>query len=83
MDTLCYTMRGLGMSMLPTVISLTGACLFRIVWIYTVFEAYHTQFSLYISYPISWSLTAGAYVICYLIVRKKKFIEPEPVRQAA
>ena len=83
MDTLCYSMRGLGMSLLPTLISLTGACLFRIFWIYTVFEAYHTQFSLYISYPISWSLTAAAYVVCYLIVRKKKFIVPEPSVKSA
>jgi Na+-driven multidrug efflux pump len=78
MDTLCYTMRGIGMSLLPTVISLTGACLFRIVWIYTVFAAHHTQFVLYISYPISWTLTSVAYVICYLIIRKKRFSTEEP-----
>ena len=78
MDTLCYTMRGIGLSLLPTVISLTGACLFRIVWIYTVFAAYHTQFVLYISYPISWVLTSVAYVICYLIIRKKRFADAEP-----
>jgi Na+-driven multidrug efflux pump len=84
MDTLCYTMRGIGLSLLPTVISLTGACLFRIVWIYTVFAAHHTQFVLYISYPISWTLTSVAYVICYLIIRKKKFPkeEPEPLPNA-
>ena len=73
MDTLSCTMRGLGMSVLPTIISLTGACLFRILWIYTVFAAHHTQFTLYISYPISWFLTSAAYVVCYFIVRKKKF----------
>lgn len=78
MDTLSYTMRGLGMSVVPTVISLTGACLFRIFWIYTVFAAHHTQFTLYISYPISWILTSAAYVICYFIVRKKIFPKEEP-----
>jgi putative MATE family efflux protein len=78
MDTLSCTMRGLGMSVLPTIISLTGACLFRILWIYTVFAAHHTQFTLYISYPISWFLTSAAYLICYFIVRKKKFAQPAP-----
>ena len=78
MDTLSCTMRGLGMSVLPTIISLTGACLFRILWIYTVFAAHHTQFTLYISYPISWFLTSAAYVVCYFIVRKKKFAQPAP-----
>ena len=78
MDTLSCTMRGLGMSVLPTIISLTGACLFRILWIYTVFAAHHTQFTLYISYPISWFLTSAAYLVCYFIVRKKKFAQPAP-----
>ncbi len=77
MDCLCYTLRGLGQSLLPTMVSLTGACLMRVVWIYTVFALYHTQFMLYISYPISWTLTAVAHLVCYLIIRKKKF-NPEP-----
>jgi len=83
MDTLCYTMRGIGLSVLPTVISLTGACLLRIVWIYTIFAAYHTQFMLYISYPISWALTSIAYVICYFVIRKKKFPKEEPALATA
>ena len=84
MDTFSYTMRGLGMAVTPTIISLTGACIFRIVWIYTIFAAHHTQFMLYISYPISWALTVLAYVVCYLIIRKRKFItEPmaTPIRR--
>ena len=75
MDCLCYTMRGLGQSMLPTLVSLTGACLFRVVWIFTIFAAYHTQFVLYVSYPISWILTAATHLVCYLVIRKKKFIQ--------
>lgn len=81
MDCLSYTMRGLGLSLLPTVVSLTGACLFRIVWIYTIFAACHTQFVLYISYPISWALTALVYVICYLVIRQRKFTT-EPMATA-
>ena len=73
MDVLAGSIRGLGYSILPMVVSLTGACLFRIVWIYTIFQWQHTQFSLYISYPISWFLTLSAHLICYFIVRKKVF----------
>ena len=73
MDTFSYTLRGLGLSLAPTLIALTGACLLRIIWIYTIFAAHHTQFMLYISYPISWTITVLAYVVCYLIIRKKKF----------
>lgn len=71
MDTLVGSLRGVGYSILPMLVSLTGVCVLRVVWIFTVFKALHTQFSLYISYPISWTITIIAHVICFLIVRKK------------
>lgn len=74
MDVLCGSMRGMGYSIIPMFISLSGACLFRIFWIYTFFAWHHTQFVLYLSYPISWILTAAAYLVAYLIVRKRKFV---------
>lgn len=73
MDVLAGVIRGLGYSILPTIVSLIGACLLRIVWIFTVFRVLHTQFILYASYPISWVVTIIAHFICYLIVRKKVF----------
>lgn len=77
MDTLVGSLRGIGYSLMPMFVSLTGACLFRIIWIYTVFQVFHTQFSLYISYPISWILTLCAHLICYLVVRKRAFRKRE------
>ena len=77
MDVLAGSIRGLGYSILPMLVSLTGACLFRILWIFTVFQWYHTQFSLYISYPISWILTLSVHLICYFLVRKKAFAKRE------
>lgn len=71
MDTLVGSLRGVGYSILPMLVSLTGVCVLRVVWIFTVFKALHTQFSLYISYPISWIITIVAHVICFLVVRKK------------
>ena len=64
MDTGCGIVRGLGKSLSSTVISLLGACAFRIVWIYTIFRAEPTLDVLYFSYPISWGLTAAAQFIC-------------------
>ena len=57
METACGTLRGLGHSMNPTVTTLIGACLLRVVWRYTVFEAVGTVESMYWSYPVSWLLT--------------------------
>lgn len=73
MDVLAGTIRGLGYSMLPMIVSLIGACVFRIIWIFTVFRVQHTLFILYASYPISWILTNLAHFVCYQIVRKKVF----------
>ena len=50
MDVLAGTIRGLGYSMLPMIVSLIGACVFRIIWIFTVFRVQHTLFILYASY---------------------------------
>ncbi len=67
MDVLCGTLRGMGEAVLPMVVSLLGACVFRIVWIYTVLPLHNTLEMLYYSYPVSWLLTGGTHLICYFI----------------
>ena len=81
MDVLCGSIRGLGYGILPMIVSLIGACGFRVVWIFTLFRSYHTLTNLYISYPVSWTITALAHIICFIIVRRKlpKKDFPEPV----
>ena len=71
MDVIVGALRGIGYSIMPMLVSLTGACLFRVIWIYTVFSSYRTLPCLYISYPISWSLTFLAHFICFMIVYRK------------
>lgn len=73
MDVIVGSLRGMGYSVVPMLVSLTGACLFRVIWIFTVFANYHTLFSLYISYPISWIITFFTHVVCYLVIRKNTF----------
>ena len=71
MDTLASCLRGRGYSVLPMVVSLIGSCLLRLVWIATVFQLFRSTTTLYISYPISWILTASVHLICLLVVRRK------------
>lgn len=71
MEVMVGSLRGMGYSVMPMLVSLTGACLFRIVWIFTVFKAIGTLTSLYWSYPISWALTLLAHFICFLVVYNK------------
>lgn len=71
MDTLASCLRGRGYSVLPMVVSLIGSCLLRLVWIATIFQLFRSTTTLYISYPISWVLTASVHLICLLVVRHK------------
>lgn len=71
MDSLASAMRGLGRSVLPMIVSLLGACGFRILWIYTFFAWQPTLGMLYISYPISWALTAAVHAVCLIFTYRK------------
>ncbi len=71
MDTIVGSLRGMGYSVAPTLVSLTGVCLFRIAWISTVFQSFHTLECLYYSYPVSWTLTAIVHFICFFVVYRK------------
>ncbi len=71
MDVMVGVLRGIGYSVMPMLVSLTGACLFRIVWIYTIFRQFRTLECLYWSYPISWALTFAVHVLCFVIVFRK------------
>ena len=73
MNVGCGVMRGIGYEVLPMIVSLTGACVMRIIWIYTVFAAFHTLPVLYASYPVTWTLTAVAHLVCYFLLRKKAY----------
>lgn len=71
MDTMVGGLRGMGCSVIPMVVSLTGACALRVVWIFTVFAANRTLQILYLSYPVTWTITFLAHVVCYLVIRRK------------
>lgn len=73
MDAISGSIRGLGASISPMIISILGACVFRVGWIYTVFQipAFHTADTLYMSYSISWVIIATGLLIAYSIIYKK------------
>lgn len=72
MDVFCGALRALDRSVTAMVISLGGACGFRILWIATIFKIYNdTPLSIYISYPISWALTAGCHLLFMILAARK------------
>lgn len=74
MDVMVGSLRGIGHSILPMIVSLLGACGLRLLWIFTFFrmEQFHTMKSLYLTYPASWLITFAAHVVCFLVIQKKR-----------
>ena len=68
MDVMVGSLRGLGYSIMPMIVSLLGACVLRLIWIATIFQLpqFHTPETIYWSYPFSWIITFLAHVGCYL-----------------
>ena len=74
MDVTVGVLRGLGAAMSPMIISLTGACGLRVLWIFTIFQWYRSLETLYISYPITWTVTWMAQLICLFVIWKKRVV---------
>ena len=66
MDASIAASRGLGRSVAPTVMVIIGSCVFRVIWVYTLFAHFHTIPSLYLLYPFSWILTAAAEILYFI-----------------
>ncbi len=58
------TLRGMGRSTLSMINSLFGACVLRLLWIYTVFAASPEEWVLFLNYPVTWAVTAVIQFIC-------------------
>lgn len=73
MDVMVGALRGLGYSIAPMIVSLLGACAFRLLWIATIFQIdrFHTIETVYTSYPISWIITFSAHLVTFIIVRNR------------
>lgn len=72
MEVFCGGLRALDRSVTAMIISLGGACGLRILWIETVFKyVYHTPQSVYISYPITWTVTALFHLVFMVLAAKK------------
>lgn len=84
MDVMVGSLRGMGYSIMPMVVTLIGACGLRLAWVYTVFQipAYHTVHVIYWSYPISWAITFLVHALCFLWafahLRRHLAAEPPP-----
>ena len=77
MDVSTGALRGMGSSLVPMVISVLGVCGIRLLWIATVFRAYHTTDCLYISYGVSWTITFAAQFVAYWLIYRRHMKKAE------
>ena len=81
MDVVVGSLRGMNYAILPMIVSLAGACGLRVLWIFTVFRVHHSLDVLYVSYPITWLITAYVHLICFFLVRRRMDRQAAPVGQ--
>lgn len=66
-------LRGLGHSLTPTVITIFGTCVLRLLWVYFVSPRYNSFETLLIVYPISWFATGIAMIVTYRLIERRMF----------
>lgn len=74
-DMLSGALRGLGDTLVPTIITGIAICGFRILWVFTIYQAYPTLFVICLCYPLSW-LLGDLGIIPHYIRKVKKLAEP-------
>ena len=79
-EVLSAVLRGVGDAVYPVIIIGVGICLFRVVWIATIFAHFGTLLSLCLSYDVSWAITSAALVIYY---RKGRWMTRRRIADAA
>lgn len=72
MDVATGAIRGMGASLVPMVISLLGACGFRILWIAAVFPLWPTPEGLFLCYPLSWVITLVCQMAAFFVVYRNR-----------
>ena len=80
METGTAMLRSIGRSLTGTVISIFGSCVMRIVWINTVFIIFPSLFTLYMVYPVTWTLTLAVNLITFAYVFKKKIKQEQSLQ---
>lgn len=64
-EILSGTLQGMGDALIPTIITILGVCVIRIVWIYTMVPVHHAMKTVMASYPVSWTISTIAFFIYY------------------
>lgn len=64
-EVLSGAMRGVGDVLMPTLITMFGVCMIRILWVKVLVVQIPTLQMICIGYPVTWIITSAAFIIYY------------------
>lgn len=67
------SLRGIGHSLMPTLITLMGSCILRIIYMHIMMHCFTAFYQVVMIYPISWAITGASMIILYFRVTKKAY----------
>lgn len=70
-EVLSGALRGIGDVLIPTLITLGGVCIFRILWLTAMLRIHPTIGAIILSYPVTWLTTSVLFIIYYLYRKKR------------
>ena len=62
-------LRCTGHPFLPAASTAVGTCVFRILWIFTVFRRMRSLKMLYCAFPLSWIVTIALVALCFFVTK--------------
>ncbi len=65
------SLRGMGYSMLPTLIMVFGTCILRLIWVYALCPIWPGFRFLMAIYPVSWIITGSLVLLAFIIVFRR------------
>ena len=70
-EILSGSLRGMGNSLIPMILTSLGVCLLRVVWIFTAVRVWRDIRILILSYPLAWAVTSILFIIYFIYYTKK------------
>ena len=80
MNVLSGSLRGMGASTVPMIVTILGGCGLRILWVATVFRRWHDLGTLYMIFPVSWIATVLVLAVCFFVIWKKRLKLPSMIQ---
>lgn len=74
-EILFSALRGMGDSIIPTLITFFGVCVLRSVWGLFIVPLHHTVYMVLLGFPVTWVVSTAAFIIYFRIYMRKRHPE--------